>query len=459
MIARSVVAAEKAESPFSQLPDNLLYDEMMIGYANSDFQANGPDVCGDSNWSAAADAGKVPPAGKSIEHAAKFAADIKIMADQGINSYRFSIEWSDIEREPNVWNDVAIARYKKMLDICLANGITPMLTLLHFTEPAWFTKLGGFEDENNIGFFVKFARKVFEEFSPKVRLWCTINEPGIQAFQGHFNGEFPPFNHTSPQKTVDLLTNLLKAHVKVYEALKQMPNGKEAQIGIVHNLLKFKSNSSWNPFTNSLANTLTELASNIVMKFLKTGKIALNWYTAKKEYEDTSAPACFDFLGLNFYSFPMIGFGLKIKNYFGPTCAPGQELSDMFVPIAPEDLAQAIDEVAEVAGERPIYITEAGVCDNDLEKGKDDTRRQKYLQGYLQVFINKLAEGVKLKGLYYWTFIKNYEWNQGYTKDFGLFSQDRKPRGKSTNLYTQFLQLFKGKREEQAALKSNVLRA
>jgi beta-glucosidase len=425
--------------------------KILLGYANSIFQSSGPRVCKPSNWSDAADKHpkKIPQAGESIQHWDNFENDIKIMAEQGCNSYRFSIEWSAIEPEQGVFDDDVMQAYIERFKICEKYGIEPMVTLLHFTEPLWFTKLNGFEEEYNLLYFTRYARKVFAKFHPYVNKWCTINEPAVQAFQGYLHGEFPPFAHR-PQRALNLLTNLLKAHVKTYTTLKAEPGGHEAQIGIVHNVLKFipKPQPTWfkNKVTTFLASYLSEFGNNIVMKFLKTGSICLDWWTASKKYQDDTAPSSFDFVGLNFYGNAVLGF--NAKGLPDADCFEGQVLSDMFVPCDPKGFAEAIDDVAKLG--KPIYITETGIADNDLDNNKDDTRRQNLLKEYLAVFQQKVAEGVNILGLYWWTFVGNYEWNQGYTKDFGLFGKNRQPR-KSTSIFTDFLQLFKRKREEEAA--------
>ena len=67
-----------------------------------------------------------------------------------------------------------------------------MITLHHFTHPVWFEDKQAFEHEQNIKYFVRYCTKMFKEFSGKVILWCTINEPGVYAFQGYVRGDFPP---------------------------------------------------------------------------------------------------------------------------------------------------------------------------------------------------------------------------------------------------------------------------
>ena len=54
-----------------------------------------------------------------------------------------SIEWSRIEPEDGRYDEAAIARYRDMICAMRQRGITPMITLHHFTNPRWLEAMGG----------------------------------------------------------------------------------------------------------------------------------------------------------------------------------------------------------------------------------------------------------------------------------------------------------------------------
>ncbi len=401
-------------------------NEHIIGFASSMFQTSGPD-CGRSNWTEAAERGRVPDSTQPISHWDHFEEDLDLMAKTGIKSYRVSIEWSHIEPVKGKYDDEVIARYQRLIDACLERGIVPMLTLYHFNEPFWFTELGSFEREENIEHFVEFSKHVFSVFSPKVNLWCTINEPAVQAFMGYFLGKFPPRRTGSFTQTVEVLKNLLKAHVDVYQALK--PLSPESQIGIVHNVLRFKPLYTHDPIAYFLTNLFTPLTDDIVMNFFRTGRIdyrvfnsrVVNYITCRREgfhFQDDRAPHSNDFIGLNFYANPIVG--PNRRNGYGPTCRAGQVMGDMYLPLDPEGFSAAIDQVASLG--KPVYITETGVAD------RSDVLRQRLLPLYFAVIDSKIAEGVDVRGTYLWSAFDNYEWNEGNTKSFGFFDAHRNPR-------------------------------
>lgn len=388
--------------------------EFLVGFANSIFQSSG-DVCGDSNWIAAVKNGTVPSPGQSSQHWHHFESDLDHMVEMGVNSYRFTIEWSHIEPRQGQYDQKILLRYLEMIDACHKRNIEPMLTLYHFHEPLWFTHLGSFEKQENIKYFIVFCEKVFKQFSHNVNLWCTINEPASQAFSSYLYGQFPPHRHNI-QKTVTFLKNLLKAHVEVYKKLKQLPNGEHSQIGFVHNVLRFVPRYWWEPFERLFASFITRITNNLVFTFLKTGRYYYRFFPfASEYYHEPEAPSAFDFIGLNFYANAVIGFNKT--NFFGPTCFPHQEIGNMYLPIDPEGFAQAIDDI--VIFNKPIYITETGFADN-LDK-----LRTKFLREYFNVLLEKRQQGIDIRGCYYWTFVDNYEWDQGFSKKFGLFDHTR----------------------------------
>lgn len=403
-------------------------EKYTIGFASSMFQTSG-DRCGQSNWTEAAKKGSVPHPRQRQPHWDQFESDLDLMKDIGINSYRVSIEWSHVEPQKGQFDNEVVAQYQRLIEACLERNIKPMLTLYHFNEPLWFTELGGFEREENIEHFVSFSKYVFSLFSPQVLLWCTINEPAIQAFMGYFLGKFPPHVSRNFTKTTLVLKNLLKAHVDVYHELKLLPNGTQSQIGIVHNILRFKPLYWCDPIAYFLANLFNSITDDLVVEFFKTGLLKYHVFGAEKiRYQDNRAPDANDFIGLNFYANPIIGPNLA--NGYGPTCRSGQTMGDMYLPLDPDGLSEALERVSSLG--KPIYITETGVAD------KSDLLRQQLLPAYFAVINDKIDKGLDIKGVYLWTAWDNYEWNEGNTKSFGFFDEHRQPRN-SVNVLKQII--------------------
>ena len=110
--------------------------------------------------------------GIACDHWNRYKEDILLMEELGVDVYRFSVEWSKIEPEEGVFNKQSIEHYQDVCDALLSAGITPVITLHHFTNPLWFEDMGAFEKEENIKYFTRFSKYVFEELNNKLnRAW------------------------------------------------------------------------------------------------------------------------------------------------------------------------------------------------------------------------------------------------------------------------------------------------
>ena len=173
--------------------------EFLWGSATSSHQVEGN--CTNNNWykfeSAVDEEGKPrilngQKAGIASDHWNRYKEDIRLMKALSLNAYRFSVEWSKIEPEQGKYDEKALDHYEQVVDELLANGIEPMVTLHHFTDPLWFEAQGAFLQENSPEIFAGFVEKVVARLGSRVKLWCTINEPSVYAMQGYLQDAFSP---------------------------------------------------------------------------------------------------------------------------------------------------------------------------------------------------------------------------------------------------------------------------
>lgn len=342
----------------------------------------------------------------------------------GVNSYRFSVEWSQIEPEKGQFCEDKLLIYLNFCKLLRNQRIEPMVTLHHFSEPQWFHDLGSFENENNICHFVAFCERIYSELtqeykgSPLVGYFCTINEPGIESFNRFIMGSFSPGKTQDFQRAALFLKGALKAHCQTYRALKKI-NGK-AQIGIVHQYLRFiPLEASFAPAANLLSHVVNETQLN----FFKTGTFLMQItpdYKIIEEGDGTLPPT--DFVGLQYYARPVIGNNASTSFHEPMTTMPFRE--------DPEGIYEAIT-VSYDAYRKPIIVTENGISTHD------DAQRDRYLSRAL--YATKRAEDVigsdNLMGYYLWSFVDNLEWNMGmrpqafgaYRLDEGKISTNPKP--------------------------------
>ena len=123
------------------------------------------------------------PSGIACDHYNRYEEDIRLLADAGLNAYRFSIEWARIEPEEGKFDPAEIEHYRKVIACCKAHGVEPVVTLLHFTSPKWLIAMGGWEAESTVEYFKRYVSYVMEQLGSELHIVCTINEAnmGIQV--------------------------------------------------------------------------------------------------------------------------------------------------------------------------------------------------------------------------------------------------------------------------------------
>jgi beta-glucosidase len=131
--------------------------------------------------------------------------------------------------------------------------------------------MGSFENAENIIFFVNFATRMFTEYGQKVKFWCTLNEPVVWANLGYFLGVFPP-GKKDLNLTAEVYKNLMVAHVDTYHAIKKLPGGDSAKIGLAKNLNIVDPYNAWNPMDNLLKKALDRFDGDVFFEFMTTGR-------------------------------------------------------------------------------------------------------------------------------------------------------------------------------------------
>lgn len=365
--------------------------------------------------------------------------DIARMKDLGVNTYRFSVEWSDIIPAPGVVNHEKLTQYKIMCQKLNAAGIKPVITLYHYSEPIWFFNLGGFEKKENINHFVDFCKIVFAELHEYVHLWFTFNAPEGISSEGWLVAQKPPAKKNM-NLMVQALNNVLEAHVAVYRALKELPGGKESRIGILKNIFQLDPYDAANPLEKLACYFGTDLVDNSIYRFFTTGEFYTNVPRGIKTTNIMGIPIpvgiklpiekqtneyiknggrCLDFIGLNYY-------GHAYMKMFKP-CKRALDDIEPDIPnhdrytIYAEGLYRAIKTLSEKIAKPfgiPIYVTENGIGTDD------DDLRIVQSKRYLYALACAVKDGYDVRGYIYWSLLDNYEWGK-YKKHYGLYHVDR----------------------------------
>lgn len=115
----------------------------------------------------------------AVDHYNRYEEDIKLLAEAGLNAYRFSIEWARIEPEKGRFDQNELEHYRKVLECCRANGVEPVVTMHHFSSPKWLITEGGWESETTVAYFSSYCGYVANKLGSLMKYVCTINEANM----------------------------------------------------------------------------------------------------------------------------------------------------------------------------------------------------------------------------------------------------------------------------------------
>lgn len=364
------------------------------------------------------------PSLDAVDHYHHFREDIRLMAEAGLNAYRFSIEWARIEPEQGKFDEKEIAHYREVLECCRKNGIEPVVTMHHFSSPKWLIANGGWEAEETIDAFAKYCTYVVEQLGGYLNYVCTINEAnmGLQ----------------------------MAAIVKRY-MLQMQKNaaGTNLQVGVnlenpMMERMKAQAMENVEIFGTSQPQIFlgqrTEKGDELIMRAHQAAKAAMKQVkpelkvgltlslhdiqpasggeeNARKEWEEEFTHYIpyikdDDFFGLQNYTRTIMGPE-------GTLPVPeGAEVTQMGYEFYPKALGNVIRSVHKEL-ELPIIVTENGIGT------ADDSRRIAFIEEAIRGVEDCLEDGIHVLGYLHWSLLDNFEWQKGFSKTFGLIAVDR----------------------------------
>ncbi|WAA11340.1 GH1 family beta-glucosidase [Fervidibacillus albus] len=362
----------------------------------------------------------------------RYEEDIEIMADLGINVYRFSVAWPRVIPDGvGEVNERGLDFYRRFIDKLLDAGIEPILTLYHWDLPQALHDQGGWANRATVDAFVKYAEVLFKEFDGKVKYWLTINEPWCVSFLSNFIGEHAPGNRDL-NLALQISHHLLLAHGKTVQRFREI--GISGKIG-------YAPNVEWKePFSNRKEDIE---ASRREVGFLldwffdpvfkgQYPKFLVDWFNEKggtfeiKEGDMEIINERIDFLGINFYTGSYSRYKKGHGFFDSENVDIGFAKTDINWNIFPDGFYKVLLEIKNKYGDIPIVITENGACyNNEPEFGRvKDTGRIKYFQSHLASLRRAMDSGVNIKGYCVWSLLDNFEWAHGYSMRFGIVHVD-----------------------------------
>lgn len=358
----------------------------------------------------------------ACDHYHRWQDDVALIAGLGVDAYRFSIAWPRVQPlGQGAWNAPGLDFYDRLVDALLARGIRPHATLYHWDLPQALQDRGGWASRETALRFADYAAHVGRRLGDRLFALATHNEPWCTAVLGHELGKFAP-GLQDPALAAQVSHHLLLSHGLALQALRAA--GVRCALGIVLN------QSSVTPAEDTEADRA--LAHTEYARFVR-------WYMDPLfhgRYPDnpgivhrpqvqagdlTTIAAPLDFLGINYYTRIWASAAQPPKP---PPCALG--VTDMGWEIHPQGLHALLTGLHREYRLPPIYITENGMAHADrLQRGTvDDAPRIDYVRRHLEALAAARADGVDVRGYFYWSLMDNYEWDSGYDKRFGLVYVD-----------------------------------
>jgi beta-glucosidase len=375
------------------------------GTSTASFQNEDRGVAADSpfyfktDWDVFSEEGHIPPRGDDATFSwTQFDKDVAALKKLGVNHYRFGIEWGRVEPKPGVFNEAAIRQYVTMARKLKAADIEPIVTLWHFTFPAW---LYDTRKKNRSDFLHPdvesawrvYVTKMVAALSPVVRIYVPQNEPNGDLYIGYFGGHWPPGLLLTP----GALKKANKTAITMFRDAAAIirHDRPDAIIMGIYSIPNWRRNFLQDP---------TQFVYNMMMH--------QNW-----DHLDKVADTM-DIIGLNYY---YTQDASATRFIFRPYGEQNSNYTQNGWEINPEGFYEVLKTVQNRYG-KPIVVSENGIGTQSEQK------KIRYFREHVNQMRRAMNDGVDVRGYFPWTLIDNYEWAEGYAANFGLTHYDRKTK-------------------------------
>jgi beta-glucosidase len=431
-------------------------EEFLFGSATAAYQVEGAasaDGRGPSIWDTFShtpgktwngDTGDI-----ACDHYGRWEADLDLMAELGLQAYRFSIAWPRIV--PAGRGDVNRAGldfYSRLVDGLLERGIAPVATLYHWDLPQALEDAGGWAVRGTVDAFADYAGFVADALGDRVAMWGTLNEPWCSAYLGYGQGGHAP-GRTEPAAALAAVHHLNLAHGRAVQVLRA---ASDADVSVTLNFHVLRGAGAGADEAvrriDALANrafTGPMLHGAYPADLIADTASVTDWsFVADGDLSDIHQPL--DVLGVNYYSTTAVRLwdgaapmessdGHKAA---GGTAWPGSDDVVEFVEqpgpytamgwnIEPEGLTELLLSLRDEFPGQPLMVTENGAAFDDVvspDGSVCDDLRVDYLRRHFAAAHAALQAGADLRGYFVWSLLDNFEWGYGYAKRFGIVRVD-----------------------------------
>ena len=372
--------------------------------------------------------------------------DLALVADLGVDHYRFSLAWPRIlpggTRAAGV-EERGLDYYARLVDGLLARGVAPMPTLYHWDLPQVLEDAGGWLARDTGRHLAELAEVVHARLGDRVGMWATLNEPYCSAYLGYAAGIHAPGRRLGTGAHA-AAHHLLLGHAWAAQALR---DAGADDVGIVLNLAPIWSER---PEADAVADGVDAIRNRVWLGPLTDGAYDDGLLAIAPELTDpalvqdgdlAAIAGSAEWIGINYYNPERPDLAREGDPTDGVPVYPGVErlvlrprgpLTDIGWEVDAQGMTQVLVDTHERTG-LPVLVCENGAAYHDtLAAGRvDDTARVDYLRDHVAAVEKARAAGADVRGYVAWTLLDNFEWAEGYTQTFGIVHVDRSTRART----------------------------
>jgi beta-glucosidase len=363
------------------------------GIATSGYQSEGYNA--DSNWTRYErnhTSSIQDPYRNSVDFRHRYAQDILLADRLGVNTFRFGIQWSRVEPRRGKWSATELSYYDDVVRRIRRAGMTPMITLDHWTYPGWVFDQGAWDNPSTVEDWLAYARRIVGRYRGQGVIWITINEPSTYITMETSN------RGLNPVQIALMREHLIETHRRAYDMIHRLDPGTMVTSNVVY-------------------------APGIGAAF---DALFLDSVTDK-----------IDLLGFDYY------YGASLTNLSAAYGAMGEFWR---IDFEPDGIYHALHSYARRFPHLPLYVIENGMATDNGAPRSDGYARSDHLRDHVYWMQRAIDEGVNLIGYNYWSLTDNYEWGS-YRPRFGLYTvnvlKDRSLRRRPTDAVATYRQVIR----------------
>lgn len=414
--------------------------------------------------------GKVPPSGETTRYWQEYGQHISLASGMGLTAFRMGVEWARVQPSTQLsagpapdWDLEAVGHYVDMLGTIQRQGMEPIVTLHHFTHPAWLGETLWLRDDA-ADLVVQYELRLAEELN--TRLVERGDAPLSHLITFNELNLIPPKCLTGTMRHATnvgaalgsyaaVFDNALSAHVRIYDGLKdlyRLRGWQEPLIGFgtatqaPYELDKMLLDLVRAPaarigrkdvpaFLDERRAQWGARISGLAKRQLTDEQFAAyrSEATAVRSRVDpaemvktldalyaSSTPSKIDYISANVYepfrTARALGDASRSPQWweFG---ADGDIYRTMIRAYNDGNV-----DLPVFMGENSIAYEQAS--DGEARDRPDGWTRERYLKTYFMEMVRCMAEGVPIRGYLYWSLVDDFEWDAGFTPRLGLYNYD-----------------------------------